>query len=100
MNRSSFAVPKHFRKFCWFAGICLIMLAPQIVAACPGCNYVAGGSVGRGFNMSVLFMMAMPFLVAGTVGLSLAWIARTNRAVAQTSTQTIATIHPKEEAAN
>lgn len=34
--------------------------------ACPGCNAIESGSVGRGLNFSVLFMIMMPFFVVGS----------------------------------
>ncbi len=101
MRRFSFSAPRRLMRFCLLAGFGLALFLPQIAAACPGCNYVANGSVGRGFNMSVLFLMAMPFLVAGTIGLSLVWVARNQRpGSSPRHAQSIATIHLTEEAAN
>jgi hypothetical protein len=56
----------------------LILLIPGLASACPGCqqgveNEAAGlagtsnafGNPALGYNLSVLFMMSMPFLLAG-----------------------------------
>ena len=43
------------------------LLLPAIAQACPGCANALNGTVGRGLNASILFMMAMPFTVVGTV---------------------------------
>ncbi len=60
---------------------CIIVLAlwPEGLMACPGCNSILGNLVGRGFNLSVLFLMAMPFLVAGSIALGIVFMARKPR---------------------
>jgi len=45
----------------------MVILNPLIATACPGCNFAMDNTVGRGFNMSILFMMAMPFFVVGSM---------------------------------
>ncbi len=45
----------------------LITTSPMAATACPGCNFAMDNAVGRGFNMSILFMMAMPFFVVGSM---------------------------------
>ncbi len=61
---------------------------PEIAQACPNCkeSYMAdgGASVASGFSASVLFMMAMPFLVIGGFVLRL-WTAQ--RKVRQTESR-------------
>jgi hypothetical protein len=59
---------------------CLITMAtlavPASVHACPGCNGALNNSVGFGFNTSILFMMSMPFVVAGAIGIGLIYTYR------------------------
>ncbi|MFQ5652040.1 MAG: hypothetical protein ACE5IY_19075 [bacterium] len=57
-------------------GLLVVILVPQVSVACPGCNAIENGSVGRGFNLSVLFMMAMPFFVASSIVVGLILIGR------------------------
>ena len=40
---------------------------PALLKACPGCNAALDATLGRGFNMSILFVIAMPFFVVGSV---------------------------------
>lgn len=45
---------------------CMVMLlTPIAVQSCPGCASALSKSLGSAFNMSVLFMMAMPFTLFG-----------------------------------
>jgi len=61
-------------------GIAVIVIAmPEFVHACPGCNAALNNSVGFGFNTSILFMMAMPFIVAGAIGVGLIYTYRRAR---------------------
>jgi hypothetical protein len=59
-------------------GFCLIgaaLLVPAIGEACAVCGTgpgVAGDPTARGFYWGILFLMAMPFAVAGSIG---AWLA-------------------------
>jgi len=46
--------------------VAIILLNPAASFACPGCNAL-NNSLGRAFNPSVLFMMAMPFAVVGSI---------------------------------
>jgi hypothetical protein len=49
----------------------LAVLVPATAHACPGCaEAVAGDKAGlaAGFNYSIIGLMAMPFLIAGTIG--------------------------------
>lgn len=60
----------------------VFLLIPDIASACPNCKeaYIDDGqsSVSSGFNRSILFMMAVPFLVVGTFALRL-WVAQRKR---------------------
>ena len=50
------------------------LLVPAVVEACPVCGIgpgVAGDPTARGFYWGILFLMAMPFAVAGSIG---AWL--------------------------
>lgn len=43
------------------------VLLPHTLDACPACKNL-DEPIARGFNWSVLFMMAMPFTVFGVIG--------------------------------
>jgi hypothetical protein len=55
-----------------------LLLLPEVLSACPNCKeaYMSDGQtpVSSGFNLSIYFMMAMPFLVLGGFTLRL-WLA-------------------------
>ena len=60
--------------FCCFG---LWMTTPQlseVSAQCPMCrmsaesNLKEGGTAGRGLNRGILYMLAMPYLLVGTLG--------------------------------
>jgi len=56
------------RYFSLILGTLVIaMLIPTVVAACPSCNLI-DEPIARGFNWSILFLMAMPFTVVGIIG--------------------------------
>ena len=56
------------RYFPFLLGVLAIVLfIPTIVDACPSCKLVDEPIV-RGFNWSILFLMAMPFTVFGLIG--------------------------------
>ena len=59
-----------------FSMAVLLQLAPAVVRACPGCNGALDNSLGFGFNSSILFMMSMPFVVAGAIGVGLIYTYR------------------------
>jgi hypothetical protein len=46
--------------------VAVILFNVTTAFACPGCN-AALRDLGRAFNPSVLFMMAMPFAVVGAI---------------------------------
>ena len=65
-----------------YIAIILMMLAatfPKIAAACPGCAAAMDSTLGKGFNMSTLFMMAMPFLVFGSIVAGIVYIQKNNK---------------------
>lgn len=52
-----------------------VTLVPnEVDAQCPMCrmsvesNYKNGGTAGKGLNMGILYMLAMPYLLVGTIG--------------------------------
>jgi uncharacterized membrane protein len=61
--------------FRWIVGalvVALLLLLASVAAACPTCkdglaqNDPQGQAIAAGFYYSILFMMAMPYLVLGT----------------------------------
>ncbi len=54
----------------------LIGPALGVADACPGCKEALPGHVSHGFNASVLFLMAMPFLVAGSIAFGIIFISK------------------------
>ena len=57
-----------YRFFLWASVLILVMLiAPMALEACPACKTL-DDPIGKGFNWSILFMMAMPFTVFTLVG--------------------------------
>ena len=44
-----------------------MLIVPAYLEACPGCKTL-DDPIGKGFNFSVLFMIAMPFAVFGLIG--------------------------------
>lgn len=57
-------------------------LAPSTVSACPNCKEAVAAqpaevaNVARGFNLSVLFMVSVPFVLLGTGSLVVVRAAR------------------------
>ena len=47
--------------------VLVIFIVPMSVEACPGCKEL-DEPIAKGFNWSILFMMAMPFTVFGLIG--------------------------------
>ena len=58
----------------WLLMLLVLLVAVQVVDACPGCkdalseNDPQHARMVRGYFWSILFMMAMPFTIAGTFG--------------------------------
>jgi hypothetical protein len=52
----------------------LAVASPQLPAQCPMCKMSAesnlknGGSTGKGLNTGILYMLALPYLLVGTIG--------------------------------
>ncbi|MCY4553148.1 MAG: hypothetical protein OXC79_05705 [Candidatus Poribacteria bacterium] len=69
-----------YRFFLWGSALILVMLiAPMALEACPACKTL-DDPIGKGFNFSILFMMAMPFTVFTLVGGTIFWhYRRANR---------------------
>jgi len=69
------------KKINWFLliGLPLIIFAPQLLSACPGCNALSDNSLGQGFNSSVLFLMSMPFVVFGSIAMGIILVTRNSR---------------------
>ena len=56
------------RFFLWVSLLMVVMLiVPAYLEACPACKTL-DDPIGKGFNWSILFMMAMPFTVFGLIG--------------------------------
>lgn len=47
--------------------IFVVLIVPTYLEACPGCKDL-DDPINKGFNWSILFLMAMPFTVFGLVG--------------------------------
>ena len=47
--------------------ILIMLIVPLSLEACPGCKEL-DDPINKGFNWSILFMMAMPFTVFGLIG--------------------------------
>ena len=62
--------------------LAILVLLPDLASACPNCKeaYLPDGQspVSSGFNASIYFLMAMPFLVLGGFTLRL-WLAMRRR---------------------
>ena len=62
MNRS------FYTNAIWASVLILAMFSvPMFVDACPACKTL-DDPIGKGFNWSILFMIAMPFTVFGVIG--------------------------------
>jgi hypothetical protein len=68
------------RYFSLILGVLVIvLLMPAVADACPSCKLVDDPIV-QGFKWSILFLMAMPYLVSGLIGGGVFYIySRTNR---------------------
>ena len=57
-----------YRFFGWaFVLIFVMLIAPTYLEACPACKTL-DDPIGKGFNWSILFMIAMPFTIFGIIG--------------------------------
>ncbi|RKU08833.1 hypothetical protein C6503_22240 [Candidatus Poribacteria bacterium] len=57
-----------YRFFFWvFLLICVMLIVPTYLEACPACKTL-DDPIAKGFNFSILFLMAMPFTVFGVIG--------------------------------
>ncbi len=55
------------RFFFWVSLLIVVMLiVPTYLEACPGCKTL-DDPIGKGFNWSILFLIAMPFTVFGVI---------------------------------
>lgn len=59
-----------------FMAVLTTILNPLPIEACPGCNSALSSSVGHGFNTSILFLLAMPFLVLGVTAVGIIFVHR------------------------
>ena len=56
------------RYFSLIVGIMVLaLLIPTVVEACPSCKTIDDPIV-QGFKWSILFLMAMPYIVSGLIG--------------------------------
>ncbi len=52
----------------------MLLVSTDMVAQCPMCRIAAesnlenGGSQGKGLNLGILYMLATPYLLVGTIG--------------------------------
>jgi len=55
--------------------VAISFLSAELFAQCPMCKMAAesnlenGGTAGKGLNMGILYMFALPYLIVGTLGL-------------------------------
>jgi len=55
--------------------VAISVLSAELFAQCPMCKMAAesnlenGGTAGKGLNMGILYMFALPYLIVGTLGL-------------------------------
>ena len=55
------------KLFIWaFVLILVMLMVPAYLDACPGCKDL-DDPINKGFNWSILFLMAMPFTVFGLI---------------------------------
>ena len=67
------------RYFSLIVGVlALALLIPTVVEACPSCKMIDDPIV-RGFKWSILFLMAMPYIVSGLIGGGVFYVYRTHR---------------------
>lgn len=60
-------------KFLLIILLLIIFMIPDLSAQCPMCKLSAesnlrdGGSMGKGLNTGILFMLGMPYILVGTL---------------------------------
>lgn len=52
---------------CVFLLMVVMLIGPTYLEACPACKTL-DDPIAKGFNFSILFLMAMPFTVFGIIG--------------------------------
>lgn len=54
--------------------LCLCFATVDVLAQCPMCkitaetNLASGGTAGKGLNKGILFLLSLPYLLIGTLG--------------------------------
>ena len=67
------------RYFSLIVGVLVLtLLIPTVVEACPSCKTIDDPIV-QGFKWSILFLMAMPYIVSGLIGGGVFYVYRTHR---------------------
>lgn len=85
-------------KFIILLGLCTaFFVLPLVAQACPGCAEAANESLARGFNNSILFLMAMPFTIVGGVALCLVVMHRRQKLTMNLKPNESPIISKKEE---
>ncbi len=73
----------------------LISMAAPALHACPGCGAALNGEISHGFNLSVLYMMAMPFIVFGGIAIGIVYVTRQSQT--KTKLNQISIVKKEEE---
>ncbi len=67
------------RYFSLMVGVMVLaLLIPIVAEACPSCKTIDDPIV-QGFKWSILFLMAMPYIVSGLIGGGVFYVYRTHR---------------------
>jgi hypothetical protein len=73
----------------------IISITAPALHACPGCGAALNGEISHGFNLSVLYMMAMPFIVFGGVAIGIVYVTRQSQT--KTKLNQISIVKKEEE---
>ena len=73
----------------------IISITAPALHACPGCGAALNGEISHGFNLSVLYMMAMPFIVFGGVAIGIIYV--TKQSQTKTKLNQISIVKKEEE---
>ena len=73
----------------------LLSITAPALHACPGCGAALNGEISHGFNLSVLYMMAMPFIVFGGVAIGIVYVTRQSQT--KTNLNQISIVKKEEE---